>query len=230
MEIVVKYSGQERSFLFTRHNTNNYDIAERDGILLSDICERLVWHFSLKDDMAVVLLYNGHFYLDGSQRIKLLSPTSTMYLLQVPLDTAIHLHVDQPSVTHAIEWMSSSCDLQDPKMKDSAQLTMLLSTCAPTTETNNTRDSALGNVNSPDQTDAAVANGGAAAVDNNPVVAAINNEPHFLMRWIRVSLIIRLALFYFVFYHEREESMEKKAAIIGKSYILQTTTLTLSFR
>lgn len=53
------------------------------------------------------------------------------------------------------------------------------------------------------------------------------------IRWLRVGLIVRLALFYLVFYHERDEPIEKKAYIILGIivvYMLQIGLFSVAYR
>lgn len=214
MEITVRHvsSGKERAFAFTEYNSDEFsEIVSNNSVKASSLWEKCACHFPLEETLALVLFHNEKFIVNGEERIQLSNLRRTVvYLLQVPPALAGHLHFDNTSISHALQWTSNECDLSDEVQSNVAHLSLVFSVNSASEHKHEVSE--------------ATPLAGNDANNNNVNNDNINNENnnlparHWIFQWIRVSLIVRLAIFYFVFYHERDIVFEKKAMIIGKKW------------
>lgn len=204
MEVVVRHIGsnQEKVIRIDRNlQFQNGGIA----ISLFDLWVLCAPQFTLDDDLALSVLYNGNFFSDPHDLIPLVA-SARIELLQVPPSIVDKLHVDGTSLSDAISWISDAQNRSQPSYSSVSDLTATISTLPNSHQhLNETHDRAPNTHHQP-----------AELVDPGAVAPAAPNQPNFFQQWVRVGLLARLAIFYFMFYHDRVESSSQQMLIIGK--------------
>lgn len=216
MEVIVRHIGSNQEKVIRIDRNLHY---QNGGIAISlvDLWVLCAPHFTLDDDLALSVLYNGQFYSSPHELIPLVT-LARIELLQVPPSIVDKLHVDGTSVSEAISWISDAQNRCRPSYSAVSNLTAAISTLSNSQQhLNETQDGAPNAQHQP-----------AEMVDPGAVAPPAPNQPNFFQQWVRVGLLARLAIFYFMFYHDRVESSSQQMLIIGKypchtSIIIQIT-------
>lgn len=208
MEVIVRHFGTNKEKVI-RVDRNLQHQNDGLAIYLVDLWVLCAPHFTLDDDLALSVLYNGKFYSNPHDLIPLVM-FARVDLLQVPPYIVDKLHVDGTSLSEAISWISEAQNRYGPMYSSISDVTAAISTLSNSHQHQHQNDGIDGLPNAQPQPPEAVDPGAAA-----PVAA---NQQNFFQQWIRVGLLARLAIFYFMFYHDRVESPKQQMLIIGKLY------------
>lgn len=204
MEVVVRHIGSNQEKVVRIDRNLQY---QNGGVAISlvDLWVLCAPHFTLDDDLALSVLYNGKFFSDPHDLIPLVTFTR-IELLQVPPSIVDKLHVDGTSLSDAISWISDAQNRARPSYSAVSDLTAAISTLSNSHQHQN--ETHVGAPNAQHQP--------AEIADPGAVAPPAPNQPNFFQQWVRVGLLARLAIFYFMFYHDRVESPSQQMLIIGK--------------